>query len=125
MARIIKEIEIEGRKAIALFDSGAYHTYVCKHIIPDILTRRIIKPYRVALGGETIEVKELCIIMGRIEGLDFDAEAIPVDKLGRIDGYELDAIIGAFTMEKWEIKLDCKTQTLDLEGLRRREFTEF
>jgi hypothetical protein len=28
-------------------------------------------------------------------------------------------------MEKWEIRLDPKKQELDLEGLRRREFTEF
>jgi len=31
-----------------------------------------------------------------------------------LDGYELDAIIGALTMEEWEIKLDPKSQTLDL-----------
>jgi hypothetical protein len=41
------------------------------------------------------------------------------------DGHELDAIIGALTMERWEIKLDRKSGSLDLEGLRRREFTEF
>jgi hypothetical protein len=28
-------------------------------------------------------------------------------------------------LERWEIKLDPKTGTLDLEGLKRREFTEF
>jgi len=28
-------------------------------------------------------------------------------------------------MEQWEIRLDPRTGTLDLEGLRRREFTEF
>ena len=38
---------------------------------------------------------------------------------------ELDAIIGALTMERWEIKLDPRSGSLDLEGLRRREFTEF
>jgi hypothetical protein len=27
--------------------------------------------------------------------------------------------------EKWEMKIDPKTQAVDLEGLRRREFTEF
>jgi len=37
----------------------------------------------------------------------------------------LDVIIGALTMERWEIRLDPQTGTLDLEGLRRREFTEF
>jgi hypothetical protein len=28
-------------------------------------------------------------------------------------------------MEQWEIKLDLRTGTLDLDGLRRREFTEY
>ena len=37
----------------------------------------------------------------------------------------LDALIAALTMERWEMKLDPKSLALDLEGLRRREFTEF
>ena len=40
-------------------------------------------------------------------------------------GHEVDAIIGATAMEKWEILLNPKTGELDLEGLRRREFTEY
>jgi len=65
------------------------------------------------------------VALGKIEGLDFDAEAVPIDHLGRADGHELDVIIGVLTMEKWEIAVNPKDQTLDLEGLRRREFTEF
>jgi hypothetical protein len=65
------------------------------------------------------------LIQGKIEGLDFLADAVPVTELGKADGYELDAIIGALTMERWEIKLDPRSGSLDLEGLRRREFTEF
>jgi hypothetical protein len=48
-----------------------------------------------------------------------------VDELGKADGHELDILIGARTMEQWEIRLDPRTGTLDLEGLKRREFTEF
>jgi hypothetical protein len=65
------------------------------------------------------------VALGRIEGLEFDAEAVPTDQIGRADGHELDAIIGALTMEKWEMRIDPKKQEVDLEGLRRREFTEF
>jgi hypothetical protein len=82
-------------------------------------------PPRVALGGRRIEIRELRFIRGKIEDLDFVAEAVPVDELGRADGQDLDAIIGARSMEQWEIKLDPRTGILDLEGLRRREFTEF
>lgn len=124
MARIIKEIEIEGKKAYALFDTGAYHTYIRRELLSDI-SKRIVSSYKVALGGREIEIKETCIAIGKIEGLAFDAEVIPLDEIGKADGYELDAIIGALAMEKWEIKLNPKTKMLDLEGLKRREFIEF
>jgi hypothetical protein len=127
MSRIIKEIEIEGKKAIALFDTGSYHTYVRSKFVADIPERivAVIEPYKVALGGRIIEVKKTCIINGKIEGLGFDTESIPIEEIGKADGYELDAIIGTLTMEEWEIKLDPKSKTLDLRGLRTREFTEF
>ena len=57
--------------------------------------------------------------------MDFFTDAVPIDKLGQADGHQLDALIGALTMERWEIKFDPKAGVLDLEGLRRREFTEF
>jgi hypothetical protein len=125
MGRIIKQIEIEGKPALALFDTGAVHTYVRSELLSGVPKRTISSPYTVALGGTEIKVKELCVTLGKIEGLEFDAEAVPVDDIGRADGRELDAIIGALTMEKWEMRLDPKKQEIDLEGLRRREFTEF
>jgi len=125
MGRIVKEIEIEGKPGIALFDTGSIHTYIRSRLLLDVPKRTIRKPYKVAPGGTQIEVRELCVALGKIEGLEFDAEAVPLDEIGRADGCELDAIIGALTMEKWEIKIDPAKQQLDLEGLRRREFTEF
>jgi len=125
LARIIKEIEIEGQKAVALFDTGALFTYVTKHLLTDSVRKELTKPFHVALGGKSIDVREICLIGGKIEGLEFDTDVIPVDKLGRADGQELDVVIGAITMERWEIRLDPKAGTLDLEGLKRREFIEF
>jgi len=127
MARIIKQIEIEGKPAMALFDTGAYHTYIREEFVADIPQREVLvpKPYKVALGGRIIEVKKVCIINGKIEGLDFDTKSVPIKEIGKADGYELDAIIGALTMEEWEIKLDQQKNTLDLTGLKVREFTDF
>jgi len=85
----------------------------------------MVPPARVGLGGREIDIHELCLIQGKIEGLDFLGDAVPIEEIGSADGYELDVIIGSLTMERWEIKLDPKTGMLDLEGLRRREFTEF
>jgi hypothetical protein len=82
-------------------------------------------PIIVALGGQEIEIREVCLVEGKIEGLLFLTDAVPVADLGEVDGQRLDAIIGARTMEQWEIRLDPSTGELDLEGLRRREFREF
>jgi hypothetical protein len=125
MARIIKTIEIEGQPAVALFDTGALYSYVRATLVRGAPRRAVTPPARVALGGRDIEIRELCLMEGKIEGLDFLGDAVPVDDIGRADGHILDAIIGALTMERWEIRLDPRAGTLDLEGLRRREFTEF
>jgi len=125
VARIIKTIEIEGQPAVALFDTGAVFTYVREHLLATVPRKPVTEAFRVGLGGKTIEIRELCLIGGRIEGLGFDTDALPVDELGYADGHEIDVLVGALTMERWEIRLDPKSGTLDLEGLRRREFTEF
>jgi len=122
---MIKTIEIEGEQAVALFDTGATYSYVRAPLVRGAPRRAMIPPARIGLGGRAIEIREICLIQGRIEGLDFLADAVPVDDIGAADGRELDIIIGARTMEQWEIWLDPKTGALDLEGLRRREFTEF
>jgi hypothetical protein len=125
MGRIIKEIEIEGQPATALFDSGATYTYVRSSLIQSVPRKSVARPAHVLLGGREIDIRELCFIDGKIEGLDFFTDAVPLDEIGQADGHKLDAIVGATTMEHWEIKLDPRSGELDLEGLRRREFTEF
>jgi hypothetical protein len=125
MGRIVKEIEIEGQRAVALFDAGATFTYVRDGLVTQAPRRSVVPPVRVALGGQSIQIREQCLMVGKIEGLDFSTDAVPVADLGRADGHALDAIIGARTLEQWEIRLDPKTGVLDLEGLRRREFTEY
>jgi len=125
MSRIIKSIEIEGQPAMALFETGAVYTYVRAPFLMKAPRKAITKPVHVALGGQTIEIAELCLFDGKIEGLDFFTDAVPVAGLGAADGHDLDAIIGALTMERWGIRLDPKNGTLDLEGLRRREFIEY
>jgi hypothetical protein len=125
MARIIKTIEIEGQPAVALFDTGATYTYVRSALVRGAPGMSVPRPVRVVLGGKDIEIRELRLIKGKIEGLDFFGDAVPIDEVGQADGHVLDVILGALTMERWEIRLDPKTGALDLEGLRRREFTEY
>lgn len=125
MARIIKTIEIEGQPAEALFDSGAFHTYVLRPYLENSPHLAIARPYNVSLGGETIRIEEMVMVNGKIEGLDFSTTVVPIDSLGRCDGHDLGAIVGAITMEHWEIILNPRDGTLDLTGLRNREFTDY
>jgi hypothetical protein len=92
--------------------------------IPDRFVA-VAKPYEVALGGETFEVREHALINGKIEGLDFDTMVVPVEHLRRENGDNLDAIIGTSTMNPWEITLNSSEGALGLEGLKRRKFTEY
>jgi len=125
MGRIIKQIEIEGQPASALFDTGATYSYVREPFVREVPRKKMRRPVRVGLGGRDIQIRELCFVAGKIEGLDFLAEAVPIPEIGHADGQDLDALIGARTMEQWQIRLDPAAGTLDLEGLRKREFTEF
>jgi len=123
--RVLKEIEIEGRRANALFDTGSIHTYVSRQLLEGVPVRTLSVPYKVGLGGRMIEVNKHCSIQGKIEGLLFHTEVVPVDEIGKVDGKEVDVLIGALTMEEWEIIPNPTEGTLDLSGLKRREFTEF
>jgi len=125
MSRIIKTIEIEGQPVKALFDTGAFHTYVLRRYLGNVPTRPVTKPYEVALGGETIHITERALVNGKIEGLDFDTSVVPVDSLGKANGHDLDAIRGASTMDPWEITLNSSGGALGLEGLKRRKFIEY
>ncbi|MBI2194432.1 MAG: hypothetical protein HYU36_20835 [Planctomycetes bacterium] len=110
---------------MALFDTGATYTYVRASLLAKAPRRRVKKPVRVALGGQKIAITEICLMDGKIEGLSFFGDAVPVKNPGPANGHALDAIIGALTLERWEIQLDPRKGTLDLNGLRRREFTEY
>jgi len=127
MSRVVKTIEIEGQPAKALFDTGAFHSYLLRRYLEEIPDRfvAVAKPYEVALGVETFEVREHALINGKIEGLDFNTMVVPIERLGKANGHDLDAIIGASTMNPWEITLNPGDGALGLEGLKRRKFTEY
>ncbi len=121
--RIVKEIQIDGRRLKALFDTGALRSYIRREFAPASQIR--IAPITVGLGGSERRLTDRCEMSARIEGLEFGMTAYLVDELGETEHGPLDAIIGALTMEEWWIKLDPHSGELDLAGLRRREFTEY
>ena len=122
--RILKEIEIEGKRANALFETGYLNSYISRRILKGVPVQSLSEPYKVVMGGRVIEVNEHCSIEGRIEGVGFQTEVVLLDELGRVDGDEVDVLIGALAMEDCEIIPNPKDGTLDLSGLKRRRFTE-
>ncbi|MGQ9574068.1 MAG: hypothetical protein ACUVUC_01995 [Thermoguttaceae bacterium] len=123
--RIVKGIEIQGKPATARFDTGPVHTYGVRGLLEGAPTQALPHPCKVALGGRSIQVKVHCLVSGAIDGLEFMSSVIPVDKVGKVAGKQIDVIMGALTMQEWQITANPTDGTLDLFGLRRREFTEF
>ncbi len=123
MARIVKEIDVEGRPLRALFDTGSLRSYVRAEFRPPS-TRRV-SPITVGLGGTVRELNERSDFTARIGDLEFDITAYIVEELGETEHGRLGALVGALTVEEWYIKLDPQQGELDLSALRKREFTEF
>jgi len=124
MARIFKDMEIEGKKAYVLFDTGSTRSYVRGEFASKVRWKTV--PFRMGLGGRTYKIDEASALNCSIEGLTFDIEAHPVEELGYDErGRRIDAIIGALAMEKWVLTPNPKTGEIDLTALRKREFTEY
>src|SRR5438552_681980 len=81
--RICKEIEIEGRKLNALFDSGAVHSYIRREFRPS--STQPMPRRTVGLGGQEVSFDEGCLVNAKINGLDFDLTAYIVDDLPEIE----------------------------------------
>ena len=123
MSRLVKEIEVGGKRLKALFDSGSLRSYIRVEFRPPSSLK--VSPITVGLGGVVRRLDERCIITATIDGLEFDMTAYTVEDLGDTEYGRLDAIVGALTMEEWYIKLDPQKGELDLSGLKKREFTEY
>ena len=123
MTRIVKQIDVDGRSLNALFDTGSLRSYVRAEFRPPA-TRRV-SPISVGLGGTVRELDERSDFTARIDDLEFDMTAYIVEELGETEHGRLDALVGALTMEEWDIKLDPRQGELDLSALRKREFTEY
>ena len=125
MARILREMSVEGNPTTALFDTGSVRSYLLREIVSSAPRIKVRSPYTIGLGGRTITISEECIVHGEIDGLELIMKAAPIDEIEVIDGRKLGAIIGATVMEEWEIRIDLAKGELDLSGLRKREFTEY
>ncbi len=128
MGRLLQDVTIEGKNKKAIFDTGSVVSYITKDALPDCAVCIDVHPIEARLAGKTHRLTKRCFIPSKINGQKFEFDAFIIDTLGKIQekgNIELDILIGAATMEEWAINLNPKDQTIDLSGLKRREFLSF
>jgi hypothetical protein len=118
MGRIFQEIEIIGsigkKKVMALFDSGASKTFILQKVANEVEpAHKLSLPINVSLGdGKTkLRIEEMVSLEMIIDGHRIDDVAYVSEKLS------CDLIIGAQTMQLWNIKLDLKKESLITEEI--------
>jgi len=124
MGRIVSQVRIMSMDVWALFDTGSQRSYVVGELVREAPKVRLEKPYTVGIGGRSIVVQEECILEIEVNGYSMTLKAGIIDKPFIIEGKKVGVIVGATAMEEWEITIDMKRKKLNLEGLKRREFTE-
>jgi len=113
MSRIIKRLEVLGDKgrgeAEILFDSGASQSVVRKSLAEKLATIiKLPKARRFKLADGKTEAKTdlLANIMVAIDSVIIDTRFYVLEKLGR------EIIIGASTMQEWDIRLNLKDEKI-------------
>lgn len=67
MGRIRQMIQVNGRECWTLFDTGARNTYVVHSVSSLLVTSKIKKPFRSAIGGEVKETTETALLEAEME----------------------------------------------------------
>ena len=125
MGRIRKAINIHGRDAWTLFDSGAKNTYVVPEVAERLTTSTTEHPVRTALGGSVRETSEAALLEAEIEGKPITAHALVLDRIGQDeDGKPIEVLVGALAMQQWGIRLGPEQEALDLTHYPS-QFVEF
>jgi len=125
MGRVRQMINIHGRNAWALFDSGARNTYIVPEIAEQLVTTTLPRPTYTKLGGETKASSQAAVLVGEVDGKPFHTEAMVIDCIGNDeDGKAVEILFGALAMQQWGIRLILEQEKLDLSHYPT-EFTEF
>ncbi len=125
MGRIRQMIKVNGRECWTLFDSGARNTYLIQSVSSLLVTSKIKKPFRSALGGRIKETNETALLEAEIEGRPISTHAMVIDEIGNDEnGVPIEILFGALAMQQWGIRLIPEQEKLDLSHYPE-EFVEF
>jgi hypothetical protein len=106
MGRIRQMIMVNGRECWTLFDTGARNTYVVQSVSSLLVTSKIKKPFRSAIGGQVKETTETALLEAEIEGRRISTHAMVVKEIGNDEeGRPIEILFGALAMQQWGIRL--------------------
>lgn len=125
MGRSREYIKVNGKKCWTLFDSGAQNTYVVPAVARRLVTKKLNKPFRTALGGGTKKTSTAAILDADVQGHKIVTNAMVIDEIGNDEeGKNIDVLFGALAMQQWGIRLVPKEERLDLTHYPK-EFIEY
>jgi len=125
MGRIRQMIKVNGRKCWTLFDTGARNTYIVPSVSSLLITSKVKKPFRTAIGGQVKETAQTALLEAEIEGRRVSTHAMVIDEIGNDEnGTPIEILFGALAMQQWGIRLIPEQEKLDLSHYPE-EFVEF
>jgi len=125
MGRVRTELQLNGRKAWTLFDTGARNSYVVPEVAKDHPALALRQPFEVALGGARHSLTRRVQIEASIEDKPIVLDAFVMDSLGNDeDGKAIEVLFGALDMQRWGIRPVPDEERLDLSHYTK-EFIEY
>jgi hypothetical protein len=108
-------IKVDGRECWTLFDTGARNTYVVPAVAKLLVTTKLPRVFRSAIGGGSKESETTATLVAEIEGRAIFANSIVVDEIGLDEGGKpIEILFGALAMQQWGIRPVPDEERLDL-----------
>ena len=115
MGRVREYIRVNGRKCWTLFDTGARNTYVVPAVAARLVTAKLPKAFRSALGGGVKKATKEALLIAQVRGHQIATNALVVDEIGADeDGKPIEVLFGALAMQQWGIRPVPDEERLDL-----------
>jgi hypothetical protein len=125
MGRVREHIKVNGKKCWTLFDTGARNTYVVPSVAARLVTSKLPKTFRSALGGSVKRAREAAVLNAEVQGCKISTLALVIDRIGEDeDGKAIEVLFGALAMQNWGIRPIPQQDKLDLSHYPK-EFVEF
>ena len=125
MGRVREHIKVNGKKCWTLFDTGARNTYIVPSVASRLVTSRLPKTFRSALGGTIKQAREAAVLNADVQGCKISTLAMVIDQIGDDeDGKPIEILFGALAMQQWGILPIPAQEKLDVTHYSR-DFLEF